>query len=74
MKMTLVVEELKVPTRNIHASVSVLPVREGDGKDEGIGAHCENVMTGNHGREWHTNNGGGTALAGGVRNKSKNDK
>ncbi len=61
MKTTLVVEELRVPTRNIHASISVLPVRKGDEEDEGTGAHCENVMTCDHGRERHTKNCEGTA-------------
>ncbi len=61
MKTTLVVEELRVPTRNVHASISVLPVRKGDREDEGTGAHRENVMACDHGREWHTKNGDGTA-------------
>jgi hypothetical protein len=59
MKITLVVEELRVPTRKIHASISALAVRKGDDReDERTGAHCENVMPCDHGREWHANNGG----------------
>jgi hypothetical protein len=61
MKKILVVEELRVPMRNIQASISGLAVRKGrwGGRGE-TGAHCENVMACNHGRDWHTKNGDDT--------------
>lgn len=61
MKTTLVVDELRVPTRNIHASTSAVEVRKGGREDKRTGAHCENVMTRNHGRKRHAKNGGGAA-------------
>lgn len=61
MKTTLVVDELRVPTRNIHASTSAPLVRNGDRDNGRTGAHCENVMTRNHGCERHAKNGGGAA-------------
>ena len=38
-----------------------LQSEKGDGENEGIGAHCENVMTCNQGRDWHAKNGDDTA-------------
>lgn len=71
MKMTLVVDELSVPTRNIHASISALAVRKAERRHERTGAHCQNVMPCNHRREWHTNYGGSADWEKTVENTSK---
>ena len=62
MKRTLVVDELRAPTRKIQASVWMVGrfregVQSGKWAKRGVNAHRENVMTCEQSGEWHSKDG-----------------